>query len=332
VYHPATVRPAQSLTWIHLSDLHFGQGRDATTHFDQKIVTAAILRDVEIVAAELGVPDVVVLTGDIAYSASAEKEYPAAGEWLGKLLATLKIEAERVLLVPGNHDVDRKKALDGHGRLTHRALRADPNEVDGLFEKVDEMEAIWPKLAAYQKFASAYGSPEITAAQPFWTMRVPSALGPVVAIGLNTALLSFDSADSPENLALGLGQLQRAIQDAPRDALLLVLQHHPPGWLRDGEQLRAMLKDFPHVLLCGHVHDQHGLITLPVASRGNLEFVAGAGHQDANETGEHAYAWGRLDRDGLAYYPRAWLKRETRFQAQRISPPDDQKGYIAKSA
>ena len=320
---------AKGLTWIHISDLHFGHGT-ATTRFEQKLVTDGIIRDAETVAGELGPPDIVFVTGDIAFSASADKEYPAAEAWLDKLLAALKIGRERVLLVPGNHDVDRKKALEGTSRIAHKVLRGDPNEVDAFLDKVAEMEAIWPKLAAYQKFASAFGSPEINPAKPFWTKQLSTGLGPVEVIGLNTTLLSFDGGDSPENLALGLGQLQRALVDTKRDVLRIVLQHHPPGWLLDGKKLLAMLKEWPHLLLCGHVHDQHGLATVPLASRGNVELVAGAGHQDAREEGNHAYAWGRLTGDGLAYYPRAWLKGEMSFLAQRIRPEDDHKGYTPK--
>ncbi|MDC3958616.1 tetratricopeptide repeat protein [Polyangium jinanense] len=324
------MRVARNLTWIHLSDLHFGHGKEATTRFDQKLVADAIIHDAVTVAGELGPPDVVFVTGDIAFSASADKEYPTAKEWLDKLLAALKLGPERVLLVPGNHDVDRKKAQEGPSRLVHKGLRSNPDEVNGLLEKADEMEVVWPKLAAYQNFAKAFGAPEITPAIPFWTKQLSSDLGPVEAIGLNTALLSFDNGDSRENLALGLGQLLRALEGVKSDALLFVLQHHPPGWLRDGKDLLALLKGRPHLLLYGHVHDQHGFVTLPLDSRANLELVAGAGHQDAKEEGNHAYAWGRLNRDGLEYYPRAWLKRELKLWAQQILPPEDQKGYSLK--
>lgn len=112
------------------------------------------------------------------------------GEWLAKLLAVLKIGPDRVLMVPGNHDVDRKKAGDGRSRFVHKAMRADPEEVNALLEKANEMEDIWPKLAAYQKFASVCGSPEITPAQPFWTKRLSCDLGPVEMLGLEGARLA----------------------------------------------------------------------------------------------------------------------------------------------
>jgi hypothetical protein len=39
------VPSAKSLAWIHLSDLHFGHGREAALRFGQKVVMHAILRD-----------------------------------------------------------------------------------------------------------------------------------------------------------------------------------------------------------------------------------------------------------------------------------------------
>jgi len=320
----------KSLTWIHLSDLHFGHGNEAPGRFDQKLVTRKIIEDATMVASELGPPDVVFVTGDIAFSASTDKEYPVAKLWLDELLGALSIGPDRVLLVPGNHDVDRKKAVEGLARNVHKLARTNPKEVDALLQNAVEMETIWPKLAAYQKFARAYGSPEIRPGKPFWTKELPSGLGPIMAIGLNTTLLSFDGGDSPENLALGLDQFQQAQQEAKRDALLFVLQHHPPGWLSDGKDLFALLADWPHILLSGHIHDQNGFIRLPLTSRGHLELVAGAGHQDAKEAGNHAYAWGRLTRDGLDYFPRAWFKNGVKFLDQRIDPPKDQEQYTPK--
>ena len=58
---------ADTLTWLHLSDLHFGHGREARHRVDQQIVCHEILRDAGEVAAQLGPPDLIFITGDIAY-------------------------------------------------------------------------------------------------------------------------------------------------------------------------------------------------------------------------------------------------------------------------
>lgn len=324
--------PSPSLTWIHLSDLHFGHGRTGEMRFDQETVIDAIRDDVRLMAGELGPPDVVFLTGDIAFSASTD-EYSDASTWLGSLLGDLKIGPDRLLMVPGNHDVNRKKVSEGSSQEVHDALRLKPAKLFDYLEKEDKMAAIWPKLAAYQQFAEKLDSTTISAAKPFWTRQLDNRLGPVKVIGLNTVLLSFNSDDRPDNLALGLRQLKSAIAEskAKEDAsLLLVLQHHPPEWLVDGEGLREGLGKFPNILLCGHVHSPHGLVSTSLDSASRIELVAGAGHMDAGDLGEHAYAWGRLTREGLEYYPRAWRARQRRFLPQPIGTRDDWKGYAPK--
>lgn len=60
------VRTPNSLTWIHISDLHFGHGKEAETRFDQAAVTQAIIRDAKLVAEELDAPDFIFVTGDAA--------------------------------------------------------------------------------------------------------------------------------------------------------------------------------------------------------------------------------------------------------------------------
>lgn len=61
---------APSLTWLHVSDLHFGHG-DAHYRFDQSGVTTAILRNAESMAKRIGPPDLIFVTGDIAFSGQA---------------------------------------------------------------------------------------------------------------------------------------------------------------------------------------------------------------------------------------------------------------------
>lgn len=324
--------PSPSLTWIHLSDLHFGHGRDGKTRFDQEAVTKAIIDDVLRMAGELGPPDVVFLTGDIAFSASPG-EYTNASTWLGSLLDALHIGPERLLMVPGNHDVNRKKVSEGTSPAMHDSLRKGHETVYDLFKDKAKMAAIWPKLAAYQQFAKKLVSTTITPAKPYWTRQLENGLGPVKVIGLTTVLLSFDNEDAPENLELGLTQLQEAIKESESEKdepLLLVLQHHPPQWLQDCDQLRADLERVPNILFCGHVHKPQGAIRTSFDSGSGIELVAGAGHKDADDPGEHAYAWGRLKREGIEYYPRAWRARQRRFLPQPIGTGDEWKGYAPK--
>ena len=75
------------------------------------------------------VPDLVALTGDIAFAGRAD-EYRQAREWLdGELLGALPdgFDRSRILIVAGNHDVDRK-AINFLSKSTQDALLAAKNQ------------------------------------------------------------------------------------------------------------------------------------------------------------------------------------------------------------
>ena len=54
----------KNITWLHLSDIHFGHGKTDRHRVDQKIICNAILRDTELMTKQLGSPDMVLVTGD----------------------------------------------------------------------------------------------------------------------------------------------------------------------------------------------------------------------------------------------------------------------------
>lgn len=317
-----TVVPSdRKLTWLHVSDLHFGHG-DAHYRFDQSGVTSAILRNAESMAKRIGPPDLIFVTGDIAFSGQPG-QYQQAKEWLGRLTAAVG-GTPRLLLVPGNHDVDRKLATKLSAGAIHKELRADPRKLDELLHDHNEMQPLWPKLRAYSEFATEVGSPSMSADKPFYVEDVSCRLGGKLRIaGLNTALLSFDNDDSPKNLSLGRGQLLKAIEEQPTDALLLVLEHHPQEWLIDGKALVAQLQQRAHIQFSGHVHSQHGVVHMPLLGGSRLQFVAGAGHKDQSEEGYHSYAWGQLSEEGLAYYSWVWQPDRMAFALATMIDTDD---------
>lgn len=330
------VKSSPALTLLHLSDLHFGQqiaakDNPALARFDQQLVTRCLLEDVKDLAKQGQKPDWILVTGDIAFSGQAS-EYALAKAWLEQVAKAVGLGLERVLLVPGNHDGDRKKATANFvSKNTHSSLRAAPLELNDLLQPDNASQlqtTLWPKLAAYADFAGAFGAPKLTPSSPFWTLQLDTAFAqPVYAIGLNSCLLSYDGEDAPSNLALGLGQLERAFHDIPPGALVLAMAHHPPEWLVDGvagqhrdvgaaHALTTFLQKHPHILFVGHVHQQGGLVTHPLHTGGLLRFVAGAGHEAAHEGGRHAYAWVRLHGEGIDFYPRMWSAERQCFQPE----------------
>jgi NACHT domain/Calcineurin-like phosphoesterase/HEAT repeats len=308
------------LNLLVVADLHFGHG-SARTKADQRIVIEEIVRDAERLAAIHGSPDAVLVVGDIAYKADTDSEYADASRWLTRLCSHLKCDVRRLLAVPGNHDIARARGGDTLlARALRQRLREAPYDLDDALAESSSRAHLCRKLEAYNGFVRTLCSHVTVTDTSTWECVRPTALGLVRFVGLNTVLLSYGDDDSNTNLMLGKRQMHEYIQAPHEDTLLVVLQHHPPSWLRDGLELTTLLNRRPHLLLTGHIHNQAAVVTFDLTGGAVAHLGVGAGHGDSD--GEHGYAWLRLSPEGLHVLPRAWITQRRRFDADRNSFPD----------
>ena len=109
------------LRYLHISDLHLtGEPKAeegwAVEQFNQDMVTRSMLEAIErLVREENKAPDLIFISGDLVYSGKAE-EYQVAEVFCQRLLDVTQVPAERLFLVPGNHDVDRGRIQRSHIR------------------------------------------------------------------------------------------------------------------------------------------------------------------------------------------------------------------------
>jgi 3',5'-cyclic AMP phosphodiesterase CpdA len=87
---------------LHLSDLHFAEKIEK----DQNIVLSALAPC--ITSAAIGQIDLVIFSGDLAYSGSQIEFEKARTEFIDKVLAATNLSNERLIVCPGNHDIDRR--------------------------------------------------------------------------------------------------------------------------------------------------------------------------------------------------------------------------------
>ena len=95
----------QPIRILHLSDIHFRASKTWDSDPVLRALTDFVGKNVE---AE-GPPDLIAITGDLAFSGRPD-EYKLARTWLDQLWPKLgRPPKDHLLLVPGNHDVDRIK-------------------------------------------------------------------------------------------------------------------------------------------------------------------------------------------------------------------------------
>jgi len=92
---------------LHLSDLHVSR---ADWENRERIVSA-MLKDAKSYAAERPI-DLAVFSGDLAKEGLPEEFKLGRELLLDRLVSELGVAPERVVLVPGNHDVDRRAIRD----------------------------------------------------------------------------------------------------------------------------------------------------------------------------------------------------------------------------
>jgi 3',5'-cyclic AMP phosphodiesterase CpdA len=78
-------KASMSATFVHLSDIHFGQERDERVHIHADVKEQLIADAAEVIRTlPGGVAHGILVTGDVAFSGERE-QYAAAGEWLDRL-------------------------------------------------------------------------------------------------------------------------------------------------------------------------------------------------------------------------------------------------------
>jgi len=251
----------RTLTLLHLSDPQFGRHhRDATgataADRDHDTLRARLLQDLAELEdeGEPVHPELVVVTGDLSEQARPselrELEAFATG-----LLAGLGLPRDRLVLVPGNHDVSWP-ACEAYFKQCEAEERAP-------------VPPYWPKWHAYAElFQRWYGGIEapfeLTEARPF-TLYVHEGLRTVVA-GLNSTMPETHR-DGEHFGGLGEDQL-RWFQEQlrpyrTRGFLRIAAVHHnvqrkaqdDDENLRDAELLDRLLGGEVNLVLHGHTHD-----------------------------------------------------------------------------
>jgi 3',5'-cyclic AMP phosphodiesterase CpdA len=293
-----------------VSDLHFGGG-SVSHQYNREEVLKALLEDVraDVKDRKVRQPDLIFVTGDIAFKADPQ-EYQDASSWLSQLAKAVGASTANLRLVPGNHDVDRKLAGSNAVQYLHRGLRdAAATELrerrpvallDGSLKDAVSRPLLRQKLEAYVAFVNALapnhprgadGVP-LDWAEPL--VPVAQRPGRLWLVGMCSVWVS-DKGDGERRLFLGEQQL-RALDGVGKEDLVLMLTHHPPGWLHaDCETLllERLAERAHHIHLCGHVHTATALALRGLGrSKESFRLVAGAGHGDSAH--EHAYSWGAL--------------------------------------
>ncbi len=253
---------ANTLTWLHLSDLHM----QSEASNDVQVVLDALWNDIPKQIEKIGGQlDFIAFTGDITHSGKKEEYKLAEKHFFEPLLQATEVARDKLFIVPGNHDVDRD-LIDVINPAIPYSL-TDRDTVTELLKNNARRRLLFGAMSGYTNFVQDYFS----SATNHQILRDPSnyyvqhlSVGnrSIALIGLNSAWLSGLTKDANGktidrgNLLIGDKQVGDAIREAKDVTMRIALMHHPPSWLKefDESDVKRWLRSGCEFVLRGHLH------------------------------------------------------------------------------
>jgi len=302
---------------LHLSDLHFRAGHAWEAEPALRGLAEHVRKDS---AAGLE-PDLVVITGDLGFSGTRE-DYDLAGEWLARVLwpaltpdPARPLSCDRLLLVPGNHDVDRTLVSRPIRDTQQSLLGAGATDLqDAVAEVLGDQQEQARLIRRHLAWLDFYGdwlglAPDAARTRPWWQRHIEIGGQRLHLAGLDSAWMA-GSDDDRGRLLLGRYQLNQVI-DTPecQDAnWRLALLHHPWDYLADATEAREVLHLHRDLILHGHSQvPESRHLDGPDRRRTCVELAAGCAGKGGTHPGRFQWIELYLHPKRVRVHFRAWI-------------------------
>lgn len=310
-----------AVTFVHVSDIHFGQERDHVLHINNDVKSELLADAAEVIAGlSSGVAQGILVTGDIAFSGKAT-EYEAAGKWLDSLAKGIGCPIHRVQMIPGNHDLDRDKLSIGGSGLLDFLRAGGPAEYEKVISNESDRSTLFSRFEDYGRFCIGYSCGLDEEAKYATNLRIE--VGPsrwIRFVRLNSSLLCHgkERDDQPE---LVLGERQFVIPRR-RGEENVVLAHHPLHWYKDADEVRHYVRSRARVFISGHEHDPK--VKIDKVEEGCEVMMLAAGAAVPSSSSEpYTYTYNIIEFDWdvgteslvVTIHPRSWNPAKTCFEA-----------------
>lgn len=297
---------SETIRWLHLSDFHFG-----TDEYGEGSLAESIIDHIK--TKKDGLPNLVFITGDVAFSGQSDQYEQFEKQFFEPLNKLLGSDASKhIYIVPGNHDLNRKThELVGRSMLQEKRPRFFDPTKEGLEQRKEIIER-------FQGFTYA----DSTSIGDGW---LESKAGVLVGrpkiqgielgiLGLNTAWHCQDAKDCKE-ITPGANLVKEGLKHIADCGLRIVLGHHPIEWFRRDERdsIERLFREHGVVYLHGHLHESESQWK-GWPGKGFLTVQAGAAFQvredDEKRKNRLLYGEANLGTGKLWVEPFTWSRRE----------------------
>lgn len=274
---------------LHVSDIHFctPDCNDPPNDPEQPFRTV-LLNDVRTRVSESNPVNAIIVTGDIAFKGDPD-EYKVATNWLNELAVAAKCSPDRIYVVPGNHDVDRKiiertpAIQNAHQAILSAGSKKIEREFNRQIRDKTTGLTLFEPINAYNEFAKFFNC-QVSPEQLCWRQDIVMGDGVLLRLhGMTSIMLSGaiqrDGKQNDSRDSLYLSPSQTVLDPVP-NVVNVALSHHPHDWFLNGDEVDGALNARASIQFCGHKHKRR-LTRDP----DYLRLSAGATNPERNEPG-----------------------------------------------
>lgn len=267
---------------LFLSDIHFGREWLVSGNFEHRDeIMDKVIETISALPDNIK-PHYIVTTGDIAWSGSYG-EYQKAYDWYSELLQVTGLTGKHLSFCAGNHDIDRKVAVEVSESEIITENGINLAKVDYLYN-YNHTEEYEVQIREYNEFCHKLG------VIPYEYPVDPSDANTIVCadkirysytigektikfgkkgykiVGFNTAMLSGYSNMDDDDMFIGLPQIEKLVEQGRLKQIdkskvyTIALLHHAERFLNTNEMnsygvrkatLPTLMK-YANLILCGH--------------------------------------------------------------------------------
>ncbi|HRE09979.1 MAG TPA: metallophosphoesterase, partial [Ignavibacteria bacterium] len=237
---------------LHLSDLHV-----TNQDISQDIVLTSLQKKIKELSKNNKF-DLLIITGDIVYSGK-KTEYEKAYAFIRSILDDCSLEVEKILFVPGNHDIDRDKIKREHLKWWY-SFENEQEVTDTLYSK-DSFPIIIEKSKNYLEFIKRFNATDNISYGKFgeyvYDLPIKNKSWKIKIIGINSSIFCGYDGDDKQKLAIGIEQVSNCeAQINPDNDILITCIHHPKSCYHPCDKTSFnILKRISDIILSGHLHE-----------------------------------------------------------------------------
>lgn len=269
-----------TLRWLHLTDLHIGHKKES-----QRTAIASLVQAVERFAGDQPF-DLVLLTGDLAYSGKREEYDAFEASVLVPLKALPQFRDVVFVAVPGNHDLQCEVGIPPSWSNLGPARQEAFFNLDEKGRGIRHSRAL--AFSEYQAFCSRCGiisvDPTTAPAQLDFFVKGDRRYA---IVGVVTAFFCDKEVKDHRKAPAPVHPIRTLLQSTAADDIRLVLGHHPYGWFTNDSESKhhSLLVSSQALYLHGHEHSVRSIF----GGRGLASLGLGAAYQAPQDNQDSSF-------------------------------------------